>query len=97
MPVEAGETRPDDTAKVQERFFIDLVASEEFGVVSKIVKEPTEFPKRAVGAVEPAGEGKCFMRGGLEDAKAQSKEGLLRMPAIGRSFDSDQGKVRRDY
>ena len=90
MSVEAGETRPDDTAKIQERLFIDLIASEQFGVIAKVVKEPAEFPERTVGAVEPAREGKCFMGGGLEDAEAQGKEGLLGMPAIGRPFDPNQ-------
>ena len=90
MPVEAGEAGPDDTAKVQERLFIDLISGEEFGVIAKVVKEPAEFPERTVGAVEPAGEGNCFMRSGFQDAEAQGKEGFLGMPAIGRPFDPDQ-------
>src|SRR5208283_307437 len=90
MPVEAGKTGADDTTKIQERLFIDLIPSEQFRVVSKIPQEPAEFPKRAFGAVEAPGEGKCFMRGGLQDAKAQGKEGLLGMPAIGGPLDTDQ-------
>jgi hypothetical protein len=90
MPVEAGKTGSDNTAKIQERLFIDLISSKEFGVISKIAQEPTEFPKRAFSAVEAPGEGKCFMRGRLQDAEAQGKEGFLGMPAIGGPFDSDQ-------
>ena len=90
MPVEAGKTGADDTPKIQERLFIDLISSKELGVVAKVVEEPTEFPKGALGAVEPPGEGKCFMGGGLQDAEAQGKEGLLRMPSIGGSFDPNK-------
>jgi hypothetical protein len=90
MPVEAGKTGPDDTPKVQECFFIHLVSGEQFGIVAKVVEEPTEFPKSAFSAVEAPGEGKCFMGGGLQDGEAQGKEGLLGMPAIGGPFDPDQ-------
>jgi len=90
MAVKAGKTGADDTAEIQERLLINLIPSEQFRVVSKIPKEPAEFPKRALGAVEAPGEGKCFMGGGLQDAEAQSKEGLLGMPAIGGPFYPDE-------
>jgi len=90
MPVEAGETGPDDTAKIQEGLFVDLVPSEQFGVIAKVVEKPAEFPQCALGAIEAPGEGKCLMGGGLEDAEAQGEEGFLRMPAIGSAFDPDQ-------
>jgi len=90
MSVEAGKTGSDDTAKIQERLFIDLISGKELCVVAKVVEEPTEFPERPLGAVEATGEGKCFMGGGLQDAKAQGKEGLLGMPAIGGPLDPDQ-------
>jgi hypothetical protein len=90
MPVEASETGSDDTAKVQERLFIDLISGKQFGVVAKVVEEPTEFPESAFGAVEAPREGKCFMGGGLKDAEAQSKEGLLGMPAIGGPFNPNK-------
>jgi hypothetical protein len=52
MPVEAGKTGPDDTAKIQERLFINLISGEQLGVVAEIPQEPAEFPKRPLGAVE---------------------------------------------
>ena len=73
--------------KIKDSFFIDLVSSEEFGVISKVSKEPTEFPECTLGAVEAPREGKCFMRGWFQDAEAQGKERLLGMPAIGSPFD----------
>ena len=90
MPVEAGKTGADDTAKIQERLFIDLVPGEEFRVIVEIPQEPAEFPKRALGAVESPREGKCFMGSRLQDAEAQGEEGLLGMPAIGGPFDPDK-------
>src|SRR5208283_37008 len=83
MPVEAGKTGADDTAKIQERLFIDLISSKELGIVTEVVQEPAEFPKRAFSAVEAPREGKCFMGGGLQDTEAKGEEGLLGMPAIG--------------
>jgi hypothetical protein len=90
MSVETGEAGSHYTTKVQEPFFIDLVSSEEFNVVTKVPQEPAELPQGALGAVEAPGEANCFMGDGLQDAEAQDKEGLLGMPAIGCPFDPNQ-------
>src|SRR5208337_2349672 len=90
MPVEVGKTRSNDTPKIHERLFIDLVSGEQLCVVAKVVEEPTEFPKGALGAVKAPGEGKSFMRGGLQDAKAKGEEGLLGMPAIGSPLNTNK-------
>jgi hypothetical protein len=90
MSIETGKASSDDTPKIQECLFIDLVPGEKFGVVAKVVEEPTEFPKGTVGAVKASREGKCFMRGWFQDGEAQCEEGLLGMPAIGSSFDPNQ-------
>jgi hypothetical protein len=90
VPVEVGEAGPNDTSKVQEGFFINLVPGQQFGVVAKIAKEPRKLPKGAIRAVEAPREGKCFMGGWLQDAEAEGQEGLLRMPAIGSALDPNQ-------
>jgi hypothetical protein len=67
-----------------------LIPTEEFGVVVKIAKKPIELPERTFRTVEAPREGKCFMRDRLQDAEAEGKEGLLRMPPIGSPFDTDE-------
>lgn len=50
-PVEISKSGPDYSSKMQERFFIDLIPSEQFSVITKISKKPTELPKRTLGTV----------------------------------------------
>ena len=76
MSVEAGKAGADDTPKIQECLFIDLVPGKQFGVVAKVPKEPTELPKRAFGAVEAPREGNCFMGGGSRMPKRRAKKGF---------------------
>jgi hypothetical protein len=56
VPIEIDESRANDASKVQESLLVDLVAAEEFRVVIKVPKKPTEPPERAFAAVQPAGE-----------------------------------------
>jgi hypothetical protein len=76
MSIEAGKTSPDDTPKVQECLFIDLIPGEQFGVVAEISKEPTELPKGTFSAVEAPREGKCLIGGGSRMVKRRAKKGF---------------------
>ena len=76
MSVEVGIGGPDDSAKIQKRFFIDLITLEEFRVIAKISKKPVEFPERSFSAVQPPGEGKCFKELVPESQNRSSKKGF---------------------
>jgi hypothetical protein len=39
MPLQGGVGSADDPLQVQQRFFIDLVAAEQFGVVAEVREE----------------------------------------------------------
>jgi hypothetical protein len=41
---ETGSAGADNTAEMEQRFFIDLVAPKEFGVVAKVAQEPVQAP-----------------------------------------------------
>ena len=88
--VEGDERSSNDSAKVQQRFLIDLILSEQFGVIAKVPKKPIELPECSLAAVQPSGEGTCGERFGLEDYEAKNEEGLLRMPAVGSCIDTHQ-------
>ena len=85
MGIQIREAGPNNPAKMEESFFIDLVSAQQFQVVAKISKKPSELPKGTFGAVPESREGKCFIRSWLENGEAHGKEGLLGMPAIGSS------------
>lgn len=88
--IEIGKGRPNNTAKIPQRLFINLVTVQEFSVIAKVTKKPTELPQRTFGAVKASGEGKCFKGSWLQDAEAQHEERFLRMPAIGGHFHAGQ-------
>jgi hypothetical protein len=89
-PVEGDERSSNDSPKVQERFLVDLIFPEQFGVIGKVPKKPIELPKCSLAAVQPPREGMGCERLGLKDYKAKNQEGLLRMPAIGSCIDTHQ-------
>jgi hypothetical protein len=47
---------PNNSAQIEEGFFIDAVILEELRVVSKISEKPVEPPQRSLRAVQAAGE-----------------------------------------
>ena len=81
---------PDDTAKIDQGFLIDLILGEQFHVIAKIAEEPIELPERPFGRVKPAGERAALKGVGLEHNESDLQESLLRMPAVGSPFDADQ-------
>jgi hypothetical protein len=89
-PVEGRTRGPDDSAKIRESFFIDLVIFEELGVVTKISKKPVEFPESSFGAVQPAREKPGFERSGFQNCKSDLYERLLRMPSVARPIHADK-------
>jgi hypothetical protein len=90
VTVEVGERRPNNSSKIQECFFVDLISAKEFGVIAEISEEPGELPKRSFRAVESSGKGQCLMGGWFKDAEAKRQKGLLRMPAIRSPLDTNQ-------
>src|SRR5271170_3441565 len=68
--IEGDERGSNDSPKIQERFHIHLILSEQFRVIAKVPKKPIEFPKRSLGAVQPPGEGMCCEGFRLKDDKA---------------------------
>src|ERR1700733_61026 len=86
--IEGDERGSNDSAKVQERFLIDLIFPQQFEVIGKVPKEPTELPECSLAAVQPSREGMCGERLGLKDYEAKNQERLLWMPAVGSSIDT---------
>jgi hypothetical protein len=65
-----------DPEEPDQAFLVDLILSEQFGVVTEVAEKPVEFPQRSGRAVEAAGNrvsGKPF---GLEDREAEEIEGF---------------------
>src|SRR5713226_8798760 len=81
---------PDDSAKIGESFFIDLVIFEELRVVAKISKKPIEFPESSFRAVQPPRQGPGFERFRFQNNKADLYEWLLRMPSVVCLFHSNK-------
>ena len=73
MTVEVGERRPNDSPKIQECFFVDLIPAEEFGVVAEISEEPGELPKRTFRAVESSRKSQRLKGSWFNDAEATER------------------------
>src|SRR5579864_1707348 len=69
---------------------VELVASEELGVIAEVAQEPAQLPQRFFGAIDPAGKQAADEMLGFEDGKLDGVEGLLGMPAVLRPLDADQ-------
>jgi hypothetical protein len=87
-PVESDERSSNDSLKIEKRFLIHLILTEQFGVITEVPKKPIELPKCSLAAVQPPGEGTCGKEFRLENYKAKNEEWLLRMPAIRRCIDA---------
>src|SRR4051794_7447637 len=61
---------------------IDLIALEQFIVVTKVTQEPVQLPESFGGAVETASEAVAGKRLGLERGEHDGEVRLLGMPAI---------------
>src|SRR6516164_2806732 len=87
---ETGSAGADDTAEMEQRFFIDLITAQEFGVIAKVAQEPVQAPESTFTAVDTAGKGPLEVGFGLEDAETHDQEGLLGMPAVCGVFNLHQ-------
>ena len=45
---------PNDSAKLQQSFLINLILVEQVGVITEITQEPIQLPEGSFGAIEPA-------------------------------------------
>jgi hypothetical protein len=82
MAVQFGEACPNDPPKIEESFFINLVSTEQFGVIAKITKKPGELPERTFRTVEASRKGERFKGSRFENGEANGEEGFLGMPTI---------------
>jgi hypothetical protein len=90
MSVELRESRPNNTAKIQEGLLIDLISAKQFGVIAKVAKKPGELPKCTLCAIQPTCERNSLKSSWLQNAEPNGKERLMGMPLVGSSFDTDQ-------
>jgi hypothetical protein len=81
---------PNDSAELEESFFIDLILAEQIGVISEITQEPIQLPEGSLGAVQPTGECSSSKRFRFNDDEPDRKERFQGMPAVGRGIDSNQ-------
>ena len=70
----------DHTLETYELSFVDFVASEQFGVVAEVAKEPVQLPQGPRAAIEPAGNDLTGKSAGLKDGQRQGVIGLLCLP-----------------
>jgi hypothetical protein len=47
---------PNDSAKLEQSFFIHLVLAEQIGVIAEIAQKPIELPEGSFGAIQPTRE-----------------------------------------
>ena len=85
--------RANDSPKVYERFFIDLISIKQVSVIAKISKEPMEPPEGPFGAIQPADKRPALEGIRLQNDQSELNEGLLGMPPIGSSFHTHQEKT----
>src|ERR1700752_1042367 len=81
---------PNDAAKFEQSFIVNLILSEQFRVVSEIAQKPIQLPKGSFRAVQPTRKRSCCKRLRLENHKANGQEWFLRMPPIGGSIDANE-------
>src|SRR5713101_4129723 len=90
-PVMQGRVgNANDSTEIEESLLIDLVLTEQVGVVAKISEEPVELPQRPFCAIQPACERAPCERLWFQDNKSNQPEWFLRMPAIGSPLDTDE-------
>src|SRR5712691_3642529 len=90
-PVMQGRVgNANDSTEIEESLLIDLVLTEQVGVVTKISEKPVELPQRPFRAIQPACEGSSCERLRFQDNKSNQPEWFLRMPAIGSPLDADE-------
>jgi hypothetical protein len=94
--IQGGTGSSEDSNQSNQGLFIDLVSSHQIPVVPEISQEPSQFPERLGGAIEPSGNGMAKQLFGFENGESKDKERSLRMPAVKSSFDADQEDTFED-
>ncbi|MFZ0466623.1 MAG: hypothetical protein WAL78_13085 [Candidatus Acidiferrales bacterium] len=79
-----------DATEVLQCLFINLVPTEQVGVVTEIAQEPVQFPKGSSAGVQAATEDLSGVLVRLKNRKSQDEEGLVRMPAIEGLLDPNE-------
>src|SRR5271165_6948657 len=70
--------------------FVDLVLTQQFGVIEKIPQEPAQLPHRLGGAVKAADDGPARERFGFQDGEPQQIKALLGLPAVLSTVEPDE-------
>jgi hypothetical protein len=81
---------PNNSAKAEERFLVNLVSAKQISVIAEVPEKPVQLPQGSLGAIQPPGERSSCKRFRLENDKTNRQEGFLRMPPIGRSIDANE-------
>ena len=80
----------DHAPQVDQGLVIDLILSEQFGVIAEVAQEPAQLPHRPGRAVQAAGHETPGQVPGLEDGEADLVIRLLLVPAILGPIHPDQ-------
>src|ERR1700746_602817 len=81
---------PNNSAKAEECFLIDLVSAEQIGTVAEISQKPIQLPQGSLSAIQPPRKRSCCKRLRLENDKANGQERFLRVPAIRTSINANK-------
>jgi len=81
---------PNDSAQIEEGFFIDAVILEKLRVVAKILEKPVQLPKCSLRTVEPAKKRASFETFGFQNSELEFYKRLLRMPPVPCSFHTNK-------
>jgi hypothetical protein len=81
---------PNDSAEIEEGFFIDAVILEKLRVIAKILEKPVQLPKCSLRTVEPAKKRVSFETFGFLNSELEFHKRLLWMPPVPCSLHADK-------
>ena len=85
-----------DALQSNQRFVVDLIFRQEFGVISEVAQKPAELPHGSRGAVQAAGDQAPGQMLGFENRKKDRVIRFLCVPAISHSINPDQKQSVRN-
>jgi hypothetical protein len=80
----------DHALQTYELPLVDLVATEQFGVIAKVAQEPVQLSQGFRGAIEPAGKDVAREPAGFQNGQSQGVVGLLCLPLKPDSLHPDE-------
>ena len=79
-----------DSLQIKESFHVDLVMTQEFGIVGEIPQKPAEFPECLFGAVQPPIKGLLLQVLWLQNDQSEFQKWFFRLPAKERPIDTNE-------